>query len=191
MTTKSRSGNSQIIAIAIGAVVLRILGIVVRSSEIEQHAFEYGRIAQNIISGAGFSFNFYGNHPNTITAWMAPLYPYILAAYYQLAGQNLIGMAIIQAILCGIVCWALGIVGKTISGRSVGIYAAMIFAIHPEMVFLPQKFVAVPWLLLWFAFFLICAVKYIEQGKRRYIVIAGIMAGLATLTKESAFLYPL
>lgn len=180
-----------ILIIAVVAVVLRIAGILLRLDGIDWHAFEFGRIAKNIISGAGFSYDFYGRYPNAATAWMAPFYPYLLAAYHFLMGENLLGMAIIQSVVGGIVCWVIGVIGVALSSNVVGIVAAGIFALYPEAIFYPQRFVSEPWLLLWMVLVVLCGVKYIKSEKQRFVIVAGILCGLASLTKTSAMVWPL
>ncbi|TKJ41514.1 hypothetical protein CEE37_02835 [candidate division LCP-89 bacterium B3_LCP] len=180
-----------ILIIALIAVVLRLLAIWIRSADIEQNAFEFGRIAENIIAGNGFSYDFWGRYPLALTSWMAPLYPYILAGYYTLFGHNLLGMAVIQAILGGVVCWVLGLIGVRISSGFVGVTAAAICAIYPESIFHPQKFVSEPWLLVFEVLFVLCGANYIWSGKSKYLILAGILSGLAVLCKESALLLPI
>ncbi len=49
-----------------------------------EFGFETGRIARSIASGEGFGNPLFGN--TGPTAWMAPVYPYLLAAVFKLFG---------------------------------------------------------------------------------------------------------
>jgi len=181
-----------LIAIAIAAIILRLAGILTLGvdGELEKNAFEYGHIAANIADGHGHSFDFYGRYPNAPTAWMEPLYSYLLAGYSLLIGRNLLGVAVIQAIIGGVVCWLIGIIGVALSGGFVGITAAGLFALYPEAIFHPQKFVPEHLLLLLMILIVFFGVEYIKTHQRRFAVIAGILCGIAILTKVSAMSWP-
>jgi 4-amino-4-deoxy-L-arabinose transferase-like glycosyltransferase len=176
--------------ISLAAVAIRVLAIFLFRETLDSSTFEFGKIAQNIVAGEGYSFDFYGQYPNTLTAWIAPFYPYLLAGYYWVFGENLIGMEIVQAGLFGVICLVLGIIAILLFGAEIGLWTAALTAIYPEFIFMPQKYVSEPWLLFWFLLFLLFGILYLKKNKRSYIVLAGIFAGLAALTKESALLYP-
>lgn len=175
--------------IVLVAVLVRLGALGLRLSQLEHSAFEFGEIAKNVAAGRGFAWDFSGRYEFGPTAFMAPFYPGLLALYYLLFGYNLTGMAALQALVLGVVVWGLGYVGMALSGRRVGLLAASIFALYPEAVFMPQKFVAEPWLLLWQMLFVIVGIQYLREGRVSHILIAGLIAGLAWLTKESAPLY--
>jgi len=130
------------------ALLLRVVAMLIWGDSLEETVYEYDRIARNIAAGLGFSFDMYGSTPLAPTAWMAPFYPYLLAAYYRLIGDNLLGVALSQALAGGAICWLLGVGGRMLSGKNVGMIAALSFAIYPAMILLPMKFVAETWILL-------------------------------------------
>lgn len=180
-----------IFTIAVSAFILRIIAMLIWGDSLEETVYEYDRIARNIAAGLGFSFDMYGSTPLAPTAWMAPFYPYLLAAYYRLIGDNLLGMALGQALAGGEICWLLGVGGRMLSGKNVGMIAALSFAIYPAMILLPMKFVAETWILLEMTLIFVIGAKYVRDGKRSQIIIVGILCGIAALTRVSALALPL
>lgn len=172
------------------ALILRLAAIMIWSGEVSEAIYEYDQIAHNIVAGRGFSFDMYGSEPVSPTAWMAPFYPYLLAAYYKLAGENLTVMAILQALVGAGTCTVVGLVGTLVAGTSVGLTAAFIFATYPEMIFLPLKFVSESWLLLEQMLILLFGVKYVSGRRRIHLVLTAVFCGLAILTQVSALALP-
>jgi len=178
-----------LVIVALG-IIVRFIAMPFLPFDMSGGAFEFGHIAENLVAGNGFAFDFYGHFPNGPTAFMAPVYPFILAGYMYLFGSNLIGMAFIQIFVTGVAIWGFGLFAARLSGPVVGVITAAIFAFYPEMIFMPLKYVSEPWLLLLTAFFLLTGMEYFRTGKNRYIFLAGVLAGLAALTKESSLFYP-
>ncbi len=183
------SFRGKLAAISIAALLVRIAAILFARGAVSETVYEYDQIARNIVAGRGFSFDMYGSIPVGPTAWMAPVYPYILAAYYAVFGENLVGMAFLQALVAGITCFLIGVTGRKLSGKSVGLTAAAIFAFYPEMILLPMKFVAETWLLLWLLAMLLCGIAAVEKRSTAAVVGAGIFCGVASLTRVSALAF--
>lgn len=194
MTTSSLKNRvilKRLTSVTLVAVLVRLAAIFAFGDRIEETVYEYDQIAHNIVAGEGFSFDMYGSNPVSPTAWMAPVYPYLLAGYYKLFGNNLTGMAVIQALAGGITCLLVGLCGSAIAGSGIGLISAVIFALYPEMILLPLKFVAESWLLLWTMLIFWLGIKYNETRKRWMIVVCGILCGVAALTRVSALAYPI
>ncbi|MFH1862873.1 MAG: glycosyltransferase family 39 protein [bacterium] len=189
MEIQRRQFNNLLLIIAIGAVLIRWIALWLRISSLDSTAFEFGEIARSLVAGRGFAWDFWGMFPMGPTAYMAPFYAWLLAAYYWLFGFDLTGMAALQGLVLGGVCWSLGRIGLALGGASVGLLAAFILAVYPEGIFMPQKFTAEPWLLLWQVLFVLIAIKYQKTGQRKHVITAGLLAGIAILTKESALLF--
>lgn len=180
-----------LLGIVLIAILLRLGAIWFLHDRIKYNTFEFGRIAQNIVAGKGFSYDYYRTYPIAPTAFMAPLYCYLLALYYWVFGTNLIGFAVIQAFIGGGACWLFGRVGFMLYGATAGLIAAAIFAFYPEMIFLSQKIVPEGLQIVWILLIVLFGAKYLKQGRKRDIIISGILLGLAILTRESAMVYPI
>ncbi|MFH1733710.1 MAG: glycosyltransferase family 39 protein [bacterium] len=188
---ESKQHRRLLFLIASGSVVIRLIAVVLFRFDMDEGAFEFEHIAQNLAAGNGFWFNGYGDFPEGPTAWEAPLYAFILAGYMLLFGNNLIGMAFIQTMIAGLTCWGLGVYATWLVGPAVGLLTASVFALYPEMIFMPLKYVAEPWLLAELILFLLIGFKYFQTEKVRYVILCGLIAGIAALTKESALIFPL
>jgi 4-amino-4-deoxy-L-arabinose transferase-like glycosyltransferase len=95
---------------------------------------EVCRIAAHIAAGKGFRSPFYGGDTGP-TAWVAPVYPYLVAAVFYLFGAYtkasalvLLGLQCAMAASTGIAIWALG--SRTLGERS-GFWAAWIWTLSP------------------------------------------------------------
>ena len=133
--------NSRTIWWIIGiAFLVRLVVIPILGSDNEE-LYEYGRIAWNIVQGYGFSYDFDGRFPLQPTAYSPALYCYTLVPWFFLFGIHLTGPRIMHALLLAAICWFLYKIGERLAGRTVGLIAASIWAIYPELVFLTVRIV--------------------------------------------------
>ncbi|HEX7344646.1 MAG TPA: glycosyltransferase family 39 protein [bacterium] len=120
------------IALALRLAAIPLLG----SDPSNLILFEYGRIAWNIVQGHGFSFDFYGRFPLQPTAYSPALYCYSLVPWFALFGINFLGPRLMHAVFLAAVAWFLYKIGERQVNRRVGLIAAAIWALYPEMIFL-------------------------------------------------------
>lgn len=123
------------LALALRLVVIPVLG------PNNEDLYEYGQIAGNIVQGHGFSFDFEGRFPLQPTAYSPALYCYTLVPWFTLFGIHLTGPRVMHAALLAGVCWFLYMMGERLHSRSVGLIAAAIWAIYPELIFLSVRIV--------------------------------------------------
>jgi 4-amino-4-deoxy-L-arabinose transferase-like glycosyltransferase len=102
---------------------------------------EMGAIAASVASGTGYGF--VGNPPEP-TAWMAPIYPYLIAAAFEVFGIYSKGSALALELFQTIVSAATGILlyalGKRLFSPQAGLWAALVHAIYPAAIhFAAQK----------------------------------------------------
>ncbi len=122
------------------AFVLRLLAVFLLGSDpINQSPYEYGLIAWNIVQGHGFSFDFHGRFPLQPTAYSPAGYCYTLVPWFYLFGLNFTGPRIMHAAVLALVCWFFYRVGEKLVSRRVGLIAAAIWAVYPEMNFLAVR----------------------------------------------------
>jgi Dolichyl-phosphate-mannose-protein mannosyltransferase len=100
--------------------------------------YETGRIARAIASGRGFSDPLFGQ--TGPTAWMAPIYPYLVAGVFKLSGIYTVASAIILLSLNGLfsalTCLPVFFMARKSFGTRVGRWAAWAWALFPYAVFL-------------------------------------------------------
>lgn len=105
--------------------------------------FETGRISRSIAEGHG-----YGN-PLFVetgpTAWMTPVYPYLLAAVFQLFGvYSKVSAFIIlglNSLFSSLICIPMFYIAQHGFGRSVAVLACWMWALSPYSIFISSSFV--------------------------------------------------
>jgi 4-amino-4-deoxy-L-arabinose transferase-like glycosyltransferase len=107
-------------------------------------AYEMGQIAASIASGDGFGWPEYSDHPTGPTAWMPPIYPFIIAALFKFFGvysdQAAIALLALQTIISLVTCFCLYRIGKQVFNSQVGLLAAFFLAVYPPSIhFAVQK----------------------------------------------------
>ncbi|MFW9848512.1 MAG: glycosyltransferase family 39 protein [Candidatus Thorarchaeota archaeon] len=102
----------------------------------EQNLYEYGGIAQNLVSGNGFSFDaFPPATPIQETCVMPPVYPYLLAVSYFLFGVNTTAIAfiqIIQSIVGAATVFPLYYLARDAYSKRTAVISVLIFAVYPD-----------------------------------------------------------
>ena len=105
--------------------------------------YETGRIARSIVQGHGFSSPLY--HPTGPTAWMTPVYPYILAGIFELFGVYTKAAAwatlTLNSIFSALTCVPIFYVVRRSFGERVGVWATWAWAVFPYAVYLSADFV--------------------------------------------------
>ena len=122
--------------LAAAALALRVVTVGVLWTPMDRPtAYEHGRIAENILSGKGFSIEFLGTEGPT--SQQAPFYPYLLAAVYWLLGvgspQAIWMVQLLQCLVgTGLVLAVVGLSWNLApERRAVGWWAGAMAAVFP------------------------------------------------------------
>ena len=132
----------------VAAFLLRmfLLWLMHRSGDIDNPRFptvgiEAESVGRAIAAGHGFSapmFFFEGR-----TAWLAPVFPYLLAPICKLAHLNkataLFGSQILNSMFAAMTCWPIYALGKRIFGPRLGLASAWVWVILPTAVEMPLE----------------------------------------------------
>ncbi len=105
----------------------------------EQFGFgwESGRIARSLASGEGFSSPF---HAHTgPTAWVAPLYPFLIAGVFKLFGiytntSSFILLAL-NSLFSALTCWTIYLIAKKTFDQKTALWAAWLWAVLPYVLY--------------------------------------------------------
>jgi 4-amino-4-deoxy-L-arabinose transferase-like glycosyltransferase len=104
---------------------------------------ETGHIAYSIASGKGFSSPF--QRDSGPTAWLAPVYPYLLAGIFKLFGiytlHSFFAALSLNILFSSGACAPIFYAGKRIAGIGVGSAAAWLWAIFPNAVIIPFEWI--------------------------------------------------
>ena len=105
--------------------------------------YETGSIAASLAAGDGYSSPLYVR--SGPTAWITPVYPFLLAGVFKLFGvytfRASIAIRSINAIFSSLTCYPLFYLGRRVFGRAVGTAAGWLWAILPAAVFFPVVWV--------------------------------------------------
>jgi hypothetical protein len=105
--------------------------------------FEIGRIARSIAAGHGYSSPF--SAETGPTAWMTPIYPYLLAATFKLFGIYSKASALVilglNCLFSSLVCIPVFFMAQFSFGRSVAIAACWMWALLPYSIYISSSFV--------------------------------------------------
>jgi tetratricopeptide (TPR) repeat protein len=140
---------------------------------------EYDRWAREIAGGDWLGSQVF---------FQAPLYPYLLAVLYALAGRSLDAVYLAQIAVAVAGCWALYRAGREMAGDRVGIAAAALAAVYGPFLFYDVQIlkeslaVAAAAFLLW-----ALATARERRGAGRWLG-AGALLGVLALLRENALL---
>jgi len=99
--------------------------------------YETGSIAASIANGRGYSSPLYSE--SGPTAWITPVYPYLLAAVFKLFGvytlSSSVAIRALNILFSSLTCFPVMQLGKRLFGNSAGVAAGWVWACLPYSVF--------------------------------------------------------
>jgi hypothetical protein len=155
---------------------------------------ETGHIAYSIAGGKGYSSPF--QRDTGPTAWLAPVYPYLLAAIFKLFGiytlRSFYAALSLNILFSCVACVPIFFAGKRISGIGVAAAAAWLWALFPNAFIIPFEWIwdtSLSALLV--ATLLWATLELAESGRLSNWALYGLLWGFALLTNPAvALLFP-
>lgn len=173
-----------IYAIVALALVFRIGVIVADSGYVpRQDDWDYSRHAKSIAAGDGFPDSYYVADRGP-SALRGPGYPYFLAAIYVVAGDSIDAGRIANAILGALTVFLLYLVASRIWGRRTGLLAAAGAAVFPPLVLLSRDLLSESLFIALELGAVLCVLEFRRLRGLRWAALAGLLAGLAALTRN-------
>lgn len=154
-----------------------------------QFAWEVGRIARSIATGHGFASP--TDLPSGPTAWMAPVYTYILAAIFKLFGVYSTTSAwvilALNSVFAALTCLMIYRIGEKIYGVGVARAAAWTWAVFPYLIYWPVRVVYdTSFSAFLLSLSLLLTLEMAEASSRpRSWIAFGLLWGLIILTNPS------
>ena len=191
--------SQAIIAIFASALIVRILLIIVfKTYDIPgkndnwSFGYETGRVARAIASGDGFSSPF--EIGSTPTAWVAPIYTYILALVFKTFGVYSQGSAFIilflNSLFSSLTCVVVYFVAKIVKNSTVGFLSAIIFAIYPSSIWHSINTIWNTTLsALLISALILYAIATIKKINLWKCVIGGMLMGFTTLVNPGSMVF--
>jgi len=105
--------------------------------------YETGRIARALALGLGYSSPLkFDTGP---TAWMTPLYPFVLAGVFKVFGvyswESFLVISAIDCAFSALTAWVIWAIGRRVFSPSCGVTAGWIWALLPSAIFYPVVWV--------------------------------------------------
>jgi hypothetical protein len=155
--------------------------------------YEAGRIARSIVQGRGFSSPLFED--TGPTAWMTPVYPYLVAAVFKLFGTYTKASAIVllslNALMSALTCVLVFLIARISFGERVAKWSGWAWAFCPYAIYFPVERIWETWL----ATLLLCVIFLItlnlanparpEDDRPRKWIVFGLLWGLAALTSPA------
>lgn len=175
-----------VIGLAIRLIVVSFLYTVQLDPRQEnfRFGFETGRIARSIAQGEGFSSPLYVK--TGLTAWMTPIYPYIIAGFFKVFGiyTRAAAFAILSfnALTSAVTCLPIFFFARKSFGTYVAKWAGWTWVFFPYAIYFPVIRIWETWLatLLLSLIFLV-TLKLEDTDRISAWVGAGMLWGLAAL----------
>ena len=150
--------------------------------------FEMGRIGQAIATGYGFADPFEGH--TGPTAWEPPLYPYLIAGVFKIAGVYTRASALIllsiNSLFSALTCIPIFLIAKKCFSEKVALWTAWLWALLPSVMYWCTRWVwetSLAALLLAVIFWLTLQLES-EKNTKSWIAF-GLLWGAAALTNTS------
>src|SRR3954453_18920924 len=123
------------------------------------------------------------------TAHWPPGYPFLLAGVYKLFGADTANALIANAVLGALTVPLVSFIGLRALGRPAAIAAAVVLAVMPGQILIADVALAETFYTFELLGFLALAISL--ERRPRTLVVLGVVAGLAALTRGEGFLFPL
>lgn len=157
---------------------------------------EAGNIAWALALGHGFSSPLVGMQGPT--AWVAPIYPLLLAFGFKLLNMNpyhvVIFGQVLNAVFSALTCWPIYLIGKRLFSPGIGFVSSWVWAVLPTAILFPLEWIWDQSLSALLLTALLCATLYLPENShgaawnfRRGLIWAGYGIGwaLALLTNPA------
>jgi 4-amino-4-deoxy-L-arabinose transferase-like glycosyltransferase len=149
---------------------------------------ETGNIAFSLAKGHGFSSPWW--QETGATAWLTPVYPWIVSVVYRIFGIHtphaFYAVVLLNIIFSAATCLPIYLIGKRVGSLGVGLSAAWLWAIFPNAIVIPYEWVwdtSLSALLI--ATILWATLELAESQRARDWVLYGALWGFALMVNPS------
>ena len=173
------------VLIVLLALVLRLAAIAADGSYVPAHdAFDYDRHGRSIAAGEGFPESGYVPEGGP-SALRPPVYPYLLGGVYAVSGDSIAVGRVVGALFGTLAVALLYLIVLRIWGRRVALIATFMAAVFPSLVLLSRDLLSEQVFLALELGAVLCVLVFRGSGGAlRWAVAAGVLCGVATLTRN-------
>lgn len=177
--------NYRVALLFVGAFCLRLGYALLDYPVLPQDTADYDEIALNVLAGEGFvsRTNWFGYE---MRSWRPPLYPLFLALVYGVWGYSHLAVKVVQALIGAgtvILVWAIARALR----REAALLAGGLALVYGPLVTISAEVMSETL----FCFFIALAawLLIVAEGRRNYLLLAGVTVGLAALTRPVGLLW--
>lgn len=117
---------------------------------------------------------------------LSPLYAYLLAIGYRIAGVDIRGITALQLGMVGLMTvWWIYWIGKKIGGAATGWVAALLWSCYGPAWVIEGSLITGSWIVLFNLGVITSVMKWQEEGKAGWMIGAGICAGASFLLRPN------
>lgn len=189
----SRRFIAGLLAVAVLALGVRLFYTVAVADDIALggDAERYHLLAHHLAEGDGY-VQTVGFLAGTPTAEFPPLFPAVLSVFDLLGGDSVKSQRFFTSVLGTITVLLIGLAGRHVRGPTVGLVAGGLAAVYPMLFQVDTALMAETLYALFVSAFLLAVYRAIETPSTVRWVVAGLLVGLAALTRtEGILLFPL
>lgn len=157
---------------------------------------EYLHLGRSVAAGQGFTYAPIAGEPVEAAGYgRAPLYPFFISAVARVTSPATLipALKVAQSVLGALAAWLIALVARRSAGERAGLVAAWIAALYPPLVWLPSFMfseslyivIALTNVLVLDSTLQLGPATARQPGDRASIVLSGILAGLAALTRPA------
>ena len=150
--------------------------------------WEMGRIGRALAAGRGFADPF--GLPTGPTAWEPPLYPYLIAGVFRIAGvysnASALILLTINSFFSALTCIPIFLIARKCFSERVGVWSAWMWAVLPFVMFYSTRWIwetSLAALLLTVLFWLTLQLENVQRFMPW--IVFGLLWGVAALTNTS------
>lgn len=140
--------------------------------------------AHRLVEGKGFGDTAY-------PVFTPPLYAIFIASGMYLFGNDQIPIKIAQAISDSLTVVVLYVIVVQLFGLKTALLSAIIASVYPLSIYAATYIGTETFFTLFLAVFVLVSINAVRHGHLRYYIGAGLILGLATLTRGTTIYYPL
>lgn len=172
--------------ILLAAMLLRIAAVVVtrHSFHLANDGLDFWQISHSLAAGHGFGRTQPYLLTTGATAFRTPLYSLVLAALGKVFGFHVTAFRIFSAAEGTVAVALIGVVATQVWGRATGQLAACVAAVYPPLILSSTGVQYEPLLIVLMLGALATALEARRSGRWVWMVVTGVLVGLATLTRE-------
>lgn len=170
------------------AFALRLGFGLLRGGLTHPQLFEPDTVARSLLAGDGFVFVWHGGV--VYHSFVAPLYPFIVAAMYAVGGGSVVPLMLLQITVSSVTAALITHIGARLFSRRAGLAAGVLSAVHPGLIFnASSNLHEVTFDVLAFTAVFWSWVRLREQLTWRRAVWVGIIGGLSLLERPTTVVF--